>query len=169
MVNIQLILGCVSRIIKTEMSGLEHTGRASQYPDPALLQGREYFYLVFAKDMVSYSLSLAWVTRVFAASTLTAVATTGDAIRGVVQAFLDARQIIIPVPPRPHLAAEEDSQQDYGEDDAFFDDPEVRAAMGEDQSYVELREKENTVCDVRRITSCLLHIEEGRLTVATDD
>ncbi|THH32447.1 hypothetical protein EUX98_g1713 [Antrodiella citrinella] len=127
MVNIQLVLGCVSRIIKTEMSGLEHT-RASQYPDPALLQGP-------------------WVVRVFAASTLTAVATTGDAIRNVVQAFLDARQVIVPVPPRPHLVAEEDSQQDYGEDDAFFDDPEVRAAMGENQSYVELREKETTVCD----------------------
>ncbi|KII85768.1 hypothetical protein PLICRDRAFT_44168 [Plicaturopsis crispa FD-325 SS-3] len=113
---IQVLLGSVRRIIETPQ--MDPTQPRVTYPDPALLQGP-------------------WVTEIFAKETnLSTVAKTGLEIRRLVQAFLDARAVIMPAPPRPrrHAAPDpnQDSQDEYGMIESFdYDDPELRIALGE--------------------------------------
>ncbi|PCH39845.1 hypothetical protein WOLCODRAFT_142800 [Wolfiporia cocos MD-104 SS10] len=134
--NIQLLLGCVRRIIETPM--MDPGQRMAQYPNPALLNGP-------------------WVSRIFAAANkLTLVPTTRVEIRKLVQAFLDARAAVIPKPSRHRLAAapteeSQESQDDYGLFDLDMDDPELLAALGEaDKSHTlqENKRKDEIVCEI---------------------
>ena len=68
----------------------------------------------------------------------------------IVQAFLNARRLLVPPPARPRaVIEEEDSQQEYAQDDAFFDDPAVIAAMGDIDAAFGLQNNEAAVCQVR--------------------
>ncbi|KAI0916960.1 hypothetical protein AcW2_007217 [Taiwanofungus camphoratus] len=133
---IQMLLGCVRRIIETPLMDPGET--VAQYPDPMLLQGP-------------------WVTRLFSTSTnLTSVVTTRLEIRRLVQAFLDARSTVVPKPPRPRHSAvtedSQDSQEDYGPFDPInLDDPELLAALGEPVESLQVQEnkhKEKLVCEI---------------------
>ncbi|KAI0357556.1 hypothetical protein OH77DRAFT_1510566 [Trametes cingulata] len=132
-VSIQLLLGCVRRILET--SSMNPEENQHKYPDPALLGGP-------------------WVTRVFStATTLSSVLSTGDQIRRFVQAFLDARARVIPKPrrPTPRIIAEDsqESQYDYEQFELDLDDPELLAALGEDpaaSAQSENKEKDKRVC-----------------------
>ncbi|KAL6308241.1 Mus7/MMS22 family-domain-containing protein [Sparassis latifolia] len=133
---IQMLLGCVRRIIETPLMDPDQT--SAQYPDPALLQGP-------------------WIARVFSNQTnLTSVITTGLEIRRLVQAFLDARARVIPRPPRPRpvsAVAEEtqESQEDYGMFDLNMDDPELLAALGEVEESARMQDqkaKETVVAEI---------------------
>ncbi|KAI0655367.1 Mus7/MMS22 family-domain-containing protein [Cubamyces menziesii] len=134
-VCIQLILGCVRHILETSSMNPEESRH--KYPDPALLQGP-------------------WVTRVFStATTLSSVLSTGDQIRRLVQAFLDARSLVIPKPrrPQPRVVAEDsqESQYDYDQFDLDLDDPELLAALGEnlgDPEAIQNKEKDKIVCEI---------------------
>ncbi|KAI0373643.1 hypothetical protein BV20DRAFT_1111197 [Pilatotrama ljubarskyi] len=132
-VSIQLLLGCVRRILET--SSMNPQEDQHKYPDPALLEGP-------------------WVTRVFSTSTtLSSVLSTGDQIRRFVQAFLDARARVIPKPrrPQPRVIAEDsqESQYDYDQFELDLDDPELLAALGEDPAasvQSQNKEKDKRVC-----------------------
>lgn len=92
----------------------------------------------------------AWVTQIFTATVLTTVPTTSEAICSMVQAFLDARAVIVPPPQRSRtVVVEDDSQQEYAQDDAFFEDPAVIAAMDNIVGNSDIADKEATVCRVR--------------------
>lgn len=102
------------------------------------------------------TLTIAWVARVFSTSTtLSSIMSTGDQIRRFVQAFLDARALVIPRPrrPQPRVVAEDsqESQYDYDQFDLDLDDPELLAALGEDvgtSEHAQNKEKEKAVCEV---------------------
>ncbi|KAI0819256.1 Mus7/MMS22 family-domain-containing protein [Trametes gibbosa] len=134
-ISIQLILGGVRKILETPSMNPQE-GK-SKYPDPALLQGP-------------------WVTRVFSTATgLSSIISTGDQIRRFVQAFLDARALIIPKPrrPQPRVVTEEsqESQYEYDQFDLDLDDPELLAALGEDlgtSEHSQNKEKDHAVCEV---------------------
>ncbi|OSC97472.1 hypothetical protein PYCCODRAFT_1377056 [Trametes coccinea BRFM310] len=134
-VCIQLLLGCVRRILET--SSMNPEENRHKYPDPALLQGP-------------------WVTRVFSTSTtLSTVLSTGDQIRRFVQAFLDARALVIPKPRRPQLKViaedSQESQYDYDQFDLDLDDPDLLAALGEgvgSSEASENKEKDKIVCEI---------------------
>ncbi|KAI9066820.1 hypothetical protein FKP32DRAFT_1673568 [Trametes sanguinea] len=134
-VCIQLLLGCVRRILET--SSMNPEENRHKYPEPALLQGP-------------------WVTRVFSTSTtLSTVLSTGDQIRRFVQAFLDARALVIPKPRRPQLKViaedSQESQYDYDQFDLDLDDPDLLAALGEDVGSSEAsenKEKDKIVCEI---------------------
>ncbi|CDO69890.1 hypothetical protein BN946_scf184884.g49 [Trametes cinnabarina] len=134
-INIQLLLGCIRRILETSSMSPEKNGH--KYPDPALLQGP-------------------WVTRIFStATTLSTVSAVGDQIRRLVQAFLDVRALVIPKPrrPQPRVIAEDsqESQYDYDQFDLDLDDPDLLAALGEDISSSdasENKEKDRVVCGI---------------------
>ena len=150
---IQILLGCVRRIIEAS------TNVALQdrplYPDPALLQGRESVSLgLFVFVPLRYF--LAWVTRIFSTSSnLLHVGGTGEEIRKLVQAFLDARQAALPRTRQlPNTISRDDednqeSQEDYGAFDLDLDDPELQAALGseqENQHSQVIKIKEEAVC-----------------------
>lgn len=101
---------------------------------------------------------LAWVTRIFSTSSpLLHVGGTGEEIRKLVQAFLDARQAALPrtrqlstTIPRNNEDSQE-SQEDYGAFDLDLDDPELQAALGneqENQHSQVIKIKEDAVCQV---------------------
>ncbi|RPD62610.1 hypothetical protein L226DRAFT_458818, partial [Lentinus tigrinus ALCF2SS1-7] len=129
--SIQLLLGSIRRIL--EVSSMDPEQKKHKYPDPALLQG-------------------AWVHRVFSTATnLSTIPSTGEEIRRLVQAFLDARSRVMPKPRRPYpQGVLEDSQesQDYGCFQIDFDDPELQAALGETAEQQENREKDKIVCEI---------------------
>ncbi|OSX59709.1 hypothetical protein POSPLADRAFT_1048198 [Postia placenta MAD-698-R-SB12] len=132
-VSIQMLLGCVRRIIETPL--MDPTKNNTRYPEPAFLEGP-------------------WVTRIFSAqSNLTAVATTRTEIRKLVQAFLNVRATVIPKPPRPRPASEEsqESQEDYGDFDLNLDDPELLAALGDPSQSIAAQEnktKDKAVAEI---------------------
>lgn len=132
-VSIQMLLGCVRRIIETPL--MDPTKNNTRYPEPAFLEGP-------------------WVTRIFSAqSNLTAVATTRTEIRKLVQAFLNVRATVIPKPPRPRPASEEsqESQEDYGDFDLNLDDPELLAALGDPSQSMAAQEnktKDKAVAEI---------------------
>ena len=67
------------------------------------------------------------------ASKLWVVPATGDEIRRLVQAFLEARREVVPRPRRPlrQLPTEtSDDSQDYFDDEIDPMDPELEAALG---------------------------------------
>lgn len=82
---------------------------------------------------------------------------TGEEIRKLVQAFLDARQAALPrtrqlstTIPRNNEDSQE-SQEDYGAFDLDLDDPELQAALGneqENQHSQVIKIKEDAVCQV---------------------
>ncbi|CCL98524.1 uncharacterized protein FIBRA_00523 [Fibroporia radiculosa] len=128
-VSIQMLLGCVRRIIETPLMGSMQN--KLQYPEPALLRGP-------------------WVTRVLATtSNLTGIATTRIEIRKLVQAFLDARAAVLPKPARPrvpHVHAEEsqESQEEFAMFDQLdYNDPELLAALGEPGEGSTFQENKN--------------------------
>ena len=92
--------------------------------------------------------TIAWVLRVFSTVTnLSTIPSTGEEIRRLVQAFLDARGRVIPKRRRQQRAAAEDSQesQDYfGEDPLDYNDPDLQIALGIDP----YKEKEDVVSEV---------------------
>ncbi|KAH9851730.1 Mus7/MMS22 family-domain-containing protein [Lenzites betulinus] len=134
-ISLQLILGGVRKILET--SSMNPQEGKPKYPDPALLQGP-------------------WVTSVFSRTTsLSSIISTGDQIRRFVQAFLDARALVLPKPrrPQPRVIAEEsqESQYDYDQFDLDLDDPELLAALGEDlgpSEHSQNKEKDKAVCEV---------------------
>ncbi|KAL1950542.1 hypothetical protein VTO73DRAFT_5666 [Trametes versicolor] len=134
-VSIQLLLGGIRRILETASMNPEENRH--KYPEPALLEGP-------------------WVARVFSTSTtLSSITSTGDQIRRFVQAFLDARALVIPRPcrPQPRVVTEDsqESQYDYDQFDLDLDDPELLAALGEDvgtSEHAQNKEKEKAVCEV---------------------
>ncbi|KAI0715629.1 Mus7/MMS22 family-domain-containing protein [Cerioporus squamosus] len=128
--SIQLLLGSIRRILET--SSMDSEQKKPKYPDPALLQG-------------------AWVHRVFSmTNNLSTITSTGEEIRRLVQAFLDARGRVIPKRRRPRpRGVLEDSQesQDYGFEQLDFDDPELLLALGEEVVTPEQREQDKIVAD----------------------
>ena len=92
----------------------------------------------------------------FSSRPLTTATSTGDEIRRLVQAFLDARGQVIPKPPRPRIRVEaedsQESQYDYGAFDLDLNDPMVLVALGDevDPDYKDNQEKDKVVCEVRR-------------------
>ncbi|TFY61854.1 hypothetical protein EVJ58_g4250 [Rhodofomes roseus] len=134
-VGIQMLLGCVRRILETPLMDPDQT--VSEYPDPAWLKGP-------------------WVKRVFTLDTqLSANALTGMEIRKLVQSFLDARAAALPPPRRTRPSADtaEDSQesQEYFEmEEMNWDDPELVAALDPENSAKaqELKQKDEAVCEI---------------------
>ncbi len=75
-----------------------------------------------------------WVKRVFGIKGLTSVVTTSLEIQKLVQSFLDVRASVMPAPRRPalapsHTTVTEESQDEFGDFDLDFDDPELIAAL----------------------------------------
>ena len=149
---IQMVLGCVRRIIEAPNMNVTLQDKPL-YPDPALLQGRESISLgLFVFVPLTYF--LAWVTRIFSTSSnLLHVGGTGEEIRKLVQAFLDAREAALPptrqllnVIPRNNEDGQE-SQEDYGAFDLDLDDPELQAALGNENQHSQvIKIKEEAVC-----------------------
>jgi hypothetical protein len=54
---------------------------------------------------------------------------TSEEIRRFIQAFLSARLGAVPRPPRPSVATQPESQDEFGEFDLDMDDPDVIALM----------------------------------------
>ncbi|KAI0712388.1 methyl methanesulfonate-sensitivity protein 22 [Earliella scabrosa] len=130
--SIQLLLGCVRRVLMTSSMNPDH--HEHKYPDPTLLQGP-------------------WVTEVFSKATnLSTISSTGDEIRRLVQAFLDARSLVIPKRRRPQrrvVVDESQDSQDYGHFELDMNDPALIAALdGGVSNHDENQEKEKVVCEI---------------------
>ena len=143
--SIQLLLGSIRRIL--EVSSMDPEQKTHQYPDPALLQGGRTLIMHIMVALLT-TRTIAWVLRVFSTTTnLSTIPSTGEEIRRLVQAFLDARGRVIPKRRRQQRAAAEDSQesQDYfGEDILDYNDPDLQIALGIDP----YKEKEDVVSEV---------------------
>lgn len=73
-----------------------------------------------------------WVKRVFASKSLTSIVTTSLEIQKLVQSFLNIRMRIMPrvrCAALPSMNANGESQDEYGEWDLDYDDPELIAAL----------------------------------------
>lgn len=95
---------------------------------------------------------------------------TGDQIRRLVQAFLDARSLVIPKPrrPQPRVVAEDsqESQYDYDQFDLDLDDPELLAALGEnlgDPEAIQNKEKDKIVCEVSSVPTSRATLRDTHL------
>ncbi|KAI0647862.1 Mus7/MMS22 family-domain-containing protein [Trametes meyenii] len=138
--SIQLLLGCVQRILQTPSMNPEDA--RDKYPDPALLQGP-------------------WVTRLFSMETnlpmrssresgLAGLPHTSNQIRTFVQAFLNERARVMPKPRRPLPSiVEEDSQESQFADEYeaiditdLLEDPESL------KKHTENMEKDKAVSEV---------------------
>ncbi|KZT09203.1 uncharacterized protein LAESUDRAFT_675011 [Laetiporus sulphureus 93-53] len=136
-VSVQMLLGCVRRIIQTPL--MENTQTPAPYPEPELLGGP-------------------WVTRVFSTSTkLSAVPTTSMEIRKLVEAFLNARAAVMSRPSNasPMRTAEEsqESQDEFAslDNSMCFDDPDLIAALSTPEELALLQDrkkKDERVCEI---------------------
>ncbi|KZT67297.1 hypothetical protein DAEQUDRAFT_694424 [Daedalea quercina L-15889] len=134
-VGIQMLLGCVRRVIETP--SMDPGQGVSEYPDPAWLSGP-------------------WVKRIFSLDTqLTANRITGMEIRKLVQSFLNVRAAALPPPrwTRPSIETAEDSQESqeyFGAEDMNWDDPELVAALDPENAAKaqQLKRKDETVCEI---------------------
>ncbi|KIP07366.1 hypothetical protein PHLGIDRAFT_35454 [Phlebiopsis gigantea 11061_1 CR5-6] len=132
---IQMILACVRRVIETPCMD-SAANKAPQYPSTALLEGP-------------------WVKRIFVLQK-TSIANTLNTtleMRMLVQAFLKARNAVLPRPSirHAHPVAQEESQEDYGDFGFNLDDPAVAAALGigdTDTGDPRLRTQEEETCKV---------------------
>lgn len=145
---IQLLIGSVRRVIETQ--SLDKGQSRTEYPDPALLDGRECSS--FAPCVAE--VELAWVTRVFNPRTdLVTIQQTGVEIRMLVQSFLNARQRAVQPPPPPvvHSVESQESQDEYDKLSLDLNDEELLAALGEEAEasiVADLKSKEDALCKV---------------------
>ncbi|KAH8116315.1 Mus7/MMS22 family-domain-containing protein [Phellopilus nigrolimitatus] len=128
---VQVILGCVRKILETPSMSAIETSTAQRYPDVGLLRGP-------------------WVKRVFSLKDLTNVATTRFAILQLVRSFLDARTEIIPPPRRPALHPLESSEsQDLYDEFGLDDDVLAALDLGEGVATMnDNQEKDKEVAEV---------------------
>ncbi|KAI0667720.1 Mus7/MMS22 family-domain-containing protein [Trametes maxima] len=138
--SIQLLLGCVRRILQTPSMNPEED--RNKYPDPALLNGP-------------------WVTRLFSRETnlamrasteltLAGLPHTGDQIRTFVQAFLDERARVMPKPrrPLPPIVAEESQESQFADEYEAIDITDLLEDPESSKNHTENMEKDKAVCDV---------------------
>ncbi|TDL22229.1 hypothetical protein BD410DRAFT_749010 [Rickenella mellea] len=118
-VCIQLLLGCVRRIIATP-SMIQSTTVEPTYPDPALLSGP-------------------WLISILSKKELTDEPTTRKEIFKLVQTVVNAREKFMPVLPRTSIASateseSQESQDEFAPFNLDMNDPELIAALEIDSS-----------------------------------
>lgn len=123
---VQCLLCCVRRIMETYKN-------ISQYPEPALLSKLTFSIL----NLILSHDKTASCSRILLNTSLTNVDKTAQQVLGLAGNLFSARAMSLPPPARPLLAPmkvqeSQESQDDYGGMDLDFDDPALRAALGDD-------------------------------------